>query len=65
MLEKIGYSYRDMMASGYVWPIIDTRVKYVKSIPYDHKIRVEATLTEWETACVLIMLFMMQKPTYE
>lgn len=48
MLEKIGYSYRDMMASGYVWPIIDTRVKYVKSIPYDHKIRVEATLTEWE-----------------
>ncbi|MBP3141405.1 acyl-CoA thioesterase [Aliivibrio fischeri] len=48
MLEKIGYSYRDMMASGYVWPIIDTRVKYVKSIPYDHKIRVEAILTEWE-----------------
>ncbi|WP_155694783.1 acyl-CoA thioesterase [Aliivibrio fischeri] len=48
MLEKIGYSYRDMMVSGYVWPIIDTRVKYVKSIPYDHKIRVEATLTEWE-----------------
>lgn len=48
MLEKIGYSYRDMMASGYVWPIIDTRVKYVKSIPYDHTIRVMATLTEWE-----------------
>ncbi|MDD9195690.1 acyl-CoA thioesterase [Aliivibrio sp. S3MY1] len=48
MLEKIGYSYREMMASGYVWPIIDTRVKYVKSIPYDHKIRVVATLTEWE-----------------
>ncbi len=48
MLEKIGYSYRDMMASGYVWPIIDTRVKYVKSIPYDHTIRVVATLTEWE-----------------
>ena len=36
------------MASGYVWPIIDTRVKYVKSIPYDHTIRVVATLTEWE-----------------
>ena len=48
MLEKLGYSYRDMMASGYVWPIIDTRVKYVKSIPYDHTIRVMATLTEWE-----------------
>ena len=48
MLEKIGYGYRDMMASGYVWPIIDTRVKYVKSIPYDHTIRVVATLTEWE-----------------
>ncbi|MCG3865877.1 MULTISPECIES: acyl-CoA thioesterase [unclassified Photobacterium] len=48
LMEKLNYSYRQMEASGYMWPIIDTRVKYVKAIPYDHPIRVTATLTEWE-----------------
>ncbi|MCW8328973.1 acyl-CoA thioesterase [Photobacterium sp. SDRW27] len=48
LMEKIQYSYREMQASGYMWPIIDTRVKYVKPIPYNHEIRVVATLTEWE-----------------
>ncbi|MGF1759091.1 acyl-CoA thioesterase [Photobacterium sagamiensis] len=48
LMEKIDYSYREMMDSGYMWPIIDTRVKYVKPIPYNHQIRVSATLTEWE-----------------
>ncbi|MDO6498294.1 acyl-CoA thioesterase [Photobacterium sanguinicancri] len=48
LMAKIGYSYREMQASGYVWPIIDTRVKYVKPLPFNHAIRVTATLTEWE-----------------
>ena len=48
LMEKIDYSYRKMVDSGYMWPIIDTRVKYVKPIPYNHQIRVSATLTEWE-----------------
>ncbi|SMY34822.1 1,4-dihydroxy-2-naphthoyl-CoA hydrolase [Photobacterium malacitanum] len=48
LMEKINYSYRDMQASGYLWPIIDTRVKYIKPIPFDHQIRITATLTEWE-----------------
>jgi acyl-CoA thioester hydrolase len=48
LMAKISYSYLEMNASGYMWPIIDTRVKYVKSIPFDHEIRVVAKLTEWE-----------------
>ncbi len=48
MLKKIGYSYNDMVESGYLWPIIDVGVRYTKSIRYDHTIRVVATLTEWE-----------------
>jgi acyl-CoA thioester hydrolase len=47
-MEKIQYSYRDMQDSGYMWPIIDTRVKYVKAIPFNHTIRITAQLTEWE-----------------
>lgn len=48
LLDKIGYNYREMQASGYMWPIIDTRVKYIKPIPFDLTVRVEAKLTEWE-----------------
>ncbi|MCK6264370.1 acyl-CoA thioesterase [Vibrio sp. ZSDE26] len=48
LMEKIQYGYLAMNDSGYMWPIIDTRVKYVKAIPFNHEIRVTAHLTEWE-----------------
>lgn len=47
-MDKIDYGYLKMNESGYMWPIIDTRVKYVKAIPFNHQIRVHAKLTEWE-----------------
>lgn len=48
LMEKIDYSYRDMERSGYAWPIIDSYVKYVKAIPFNHQIRITASLSEWE-----------------
>ena len=48
MMDKLKYNYLEMKDSGYMWPIIDTRVKYVKAIPFNHKIKVTARLTEWE-----------------
>ncbi|MBY7793399.1 acyl-CoA thioesterase [Vibrio fluvialis] len=48
LLDKIAYGYLAMNDSGYMWPVIDTRVKYVKAIPFNHRIRVHARLTEWE-----------------
>ena len=48
LMEKINYSYHDMQASGYAWPIIDSYVKYVKAIPFNHSIRITASLTAWE-----------------
>lgn len=48
LLDKIGYNYRDMTESGYSFPIIDMRVKYVESIRFGQKIRIKATLVEWE-----------------
>lgn len=48
MMDKIEYGYLAMNASGYMWPIIGTQVKYVKAIPFNHQIRVTAKLTEWE-----------------
>ncbi|CAH0533975.1 hypothetical protein VST7929_01857 [Vibrio stylophorae] len=48
LMDKMDYGYRQMQASGYLWPIIDTRVKYVRSVPFGTEIRVTADLTEWE-----------------
>ncbi|MFA0567753.1 acyl-CoA thioesterase [Vibrio gallaecicus] len=48
MMDQLQYNYLEMKDSGYMWPIIDTRVKYVKAIPFHHKIKVSGRLTEWE-----------------
>ena len=48
LMEKINYNYRDMVDSGYAWPVIDSYVKYVQAIPFNHEIRITAQLTEWE-----------------
>lgn len=48
LMEKINYNYRDMIESGYAWPVIDSYVKYVRPIPFNHEIRITAKLTDWE-----------------
>ncbi|WP_394252546.1 acyl-CoA thioesterase [Vibrio profundi] len=48
LMDQLQYNYIEMKDSGYMWPIIDTRVKYVKAIPFNHEIKVSARLTEWE-----------------
>lgn len=47
-LETFHYSYQAMKESGYAWPVIDMRVKYVKPIVFGQKIRVCCSLREWE-----------------
>ena len=48
LLETFHYNYMEMMASGYGWPVIDLRLRYVKPAQFGQKIRVRATLLEWE-----------------
>ncbi|WP_028022975.1 acyl-CoA thioesterase [Enterovibrio calviensis] len=48
MMEQLDYSYMAMKESGYMWPIIDAAVRYVKPIKFDQSIIVTAKLTEWE-----------------
>jgi acyl-CoA thioester hydrolase len=48
LLDKIDYGYRQMEASRYVWPIVDTRVKFIRPVYYGDVIRVSAELIEWE-----------------
>ncbi len=48
LLESFDYNYDRMQASGYGWPVIDLRLRYVKPALFGQKIRVRATLLEWE-----------------
>ena len=48
LMEKIGYSYHEMASSGYMWPIVDLHIKYVRPIKLAQKIRLSAKLIEYE-----------------
>lgn len=48
LLDKFNYGYRAMQASGYGWPVVDLRVKYRAAITYEQRIRVRATIEEYE-----------------
>lgn len=48
LLRSFNYDYTDMSESGYMWPIVDLQIKYVGSALFARKIRVVATLKEWE-----------------
>ena len=48
LLEKIGYSYPEMARSGYLWPIVDMRIKFVRPVRMAQQLRLTATLLEYE-----------------
>jgi len=53
LLNKIGYGYLDMEKSGFSFPIVDVHVKYIKSLRFGEKVRVVASLVEYEL-CIRI-----------
>lgn len=48
VLEQIGYNYRQMAESGFLWPLTDLRTRFTAPIRYGDRIDVSATLVEWE-----------------
>ncbi|MEQ3429144.1 thioesterase family protein [Klebsiella aerogenes] len=48
LLNQFNYGYRRMKASGYLWPVVDTRVKYRDVITFEQRIRVRARIEEFE-----------------
>lgn len=48
LFDQIAYNYQEMLDSGYVWPVIDMRIRYAGAIKFRQKIRVEVSVAEWE-----------------
>ena len=53
LLEDLDYSYQSMMDSGYVWPVVDASVRYVRPLELDQRFTVTACIVEWELRLVL------------
>jgi acyl-CoA thioester hydrolase len=48
LLAKYGYDYPQMRDSGYAWPIVEVKLKYVRPASFGRPIKVRATIVEWE-----------------
>ncbi|RRS05143.1 acyl-CoA thioesterase [Aquabacterium soli] len=48
LMARLDYDYPQMKESGYAWPIVDMRLKYVRSLVYGQKVRIRARIVEWE-----------------
>jgi acyl-CoA thioester hydrolase len=48
LLDRIGYNYQEMKDSGYAWPIIDLQLRYAGPASFGQKLKVRASIVEWE-----------------
>jgi acyl-CoA thioester hydrolase len=64
LLRQFDYDYLDMDDSGYLWPIVDMRIKYIGSAVFTQKIKVAAYLKEYET-CLKIDYLIFDSKTGE
>lgn len=48
LLTRIGHDYDDMFESGYSWPIVDIRIRYMRPLRFNQQVRVAAILKRWD-----------------
>lgn len=48
LLDKIGYNYVQMKASGFAWPVIDMHLRYVAPATFGQRLKLRADIVEWE-----------------
>ena len=48
LFEQFDYNVPQMDQSGYAWPVIDMRIRYAQPLRFQQKVKVKATLVEWE-----------------
>lgn len=48
LLSKLNYDYKAMEKDGYVWPVVQLSIKYIRPLRFMQKVRVEVSLVEYE-----------------
>lgn len=49
LMNSLDYGFDRMVAAGYVWPIVELQTKYVSPARFGDRLRVRASLVEWES----------------
>jgi acyl-CoA thioester hydrolase len=47
LLDDIGFGYKEMALSGYIWPVVDLRIKYIKPLRFGQTAVIIAELKEY------------------
>ncbi|NHZ42854.1 acyl-CoA thioesterase [Massilia aquatica] len=48
LLDKIGYNYEQMKASGFAWPVIDMNLRYIGPAVFGQRLTLRAEIVEYE-----------------
>ena len=48
LMNRIGYSHDAMRASGFVWPVVEMKLRYLQAARLRQKLRVRASISEYE-----------------
>lgn len=49
LMQRFHYDYFEMRESGYLWPIVDMRLKFVRPAALKQLLKVKATIVEFES----------------
>ena len=58
VMNRIGFGLDAMLESGYIWPVIGLDVKYIRAARYGERLRVQASIVEWDAKLVLNYLLL-------
>ena len=58
VMDRIDFGLEAMLASGYIWPVIGLEVKYIRAARYGERLRVQASIVEWDAKLVLNYLML-------
>ena len=61
VMNRIGFGLEAMMASGFIWPVVGLEVKYIRAARYGERLRVRASIVDWEARIVLNYLILDSK----
>jgi acyl-CoA thioester hydrolase len=53
LMEKINYGYDEMEKSGYAFPVVEVRAKYLSSLRLRDRARIRAVLMEYENRLLI------------
>ena len=49
LMNQLGYGIDRMVESGFAWPIVELQTKFVSPARFGDRLRVRASLVEWES----------------